>query len=241
MPGFLDKVFGQVRLKFSGLRQKQLWDLTAKTLDLAVAFYSCANVEQPYYGPSPLTDEAVIPLWAEPRIIFGAVLRNLDCLNGILQSRKVWVFYTLGTGQLSNQPIQERALYLTARIKDLGDIWGPGWGIWQESQPGVIRAYEIGGGSIVPWKHDPSLLSDLEGNERLCYWQRTEGDLLKACTHLQNSMPSLNLRIPYFGFRSRIPTAIRFSPARRRSGYSFSTILSGRPVTDLYNSAKAAL
>jgi hypothetical protein len=85
----------------------------------------------------------------------------------------VWVFCTLGTGPLSDQPIQERALYLTARIKDLGDIRAPVCGIWQESQPGVIRAYEIGGGSIVPWKHDPSLHPDLEGNERLCYWQRT--------------------------------------------------------------------
>jgi hypothetical protein len=69
---FLNEVFGQVRLEFSGLRQKYLWDLTAKTLDLAVVFYSRANVEQPYYSPSPLTDEAVISLWVEPQMVFGA-------------------------------------------------------------------------------------------------------------------------------------------------------------------------
>jgi ankyrin repeat protein len=171
---FLGAVFGQESGKLTGLRAEHLWDLTAKTLDIAVAFYSCAHVEQPHYNSFQFTDGEAITLRAEPDMVFGVVLRNLRCLNGLLQSRRVWVFYTSRMGSSSSQPIHERSLYLTTRIKDLGDIWGPAWGLSLGSQPGAIRAYDIGGGSIVPWKHDHSLHPTLKRDERLCHWQKID-------------------------------------------------------------------
>ncbi|KAE8445424.1 hypothetical protein EG329_013437 [Mollisiaceae sp. DMI_Dod_QoI] len=148
-------------------------------LDIAVSLYGCAHIEQPNYRAFELIGNKSIILKTTTDRIFGVGLRNLGCLNGVLRSRKIWVFHTSSTSRSASELNNgTEPLYLSTSIKVLGDLWGPVWGVCHDSQPGVIRAYEIGGGSIIPWKHDPSLHPRLRGNERLCHWHKTVEDSL---------------------------------------------------------------
>jgi hypothetical protein len=99
-----------------------LWSLTAKTLDIAIALFSCAHVEEPYHSARQFSDEQPITLVASPDFFVGVELRSLRCLNGLLRSRRAWVFYSSKMSPALSRSSQKAPLYLTASITDLGDL-----------------------------------------------------------------------------------------------------------------------
>lgn len=88
----------------------------------------------------------------------------LNCLARFLGDRDVLVFERASGGS------PRSALYLSTDIKTFADVWGPVWQVHDPKYPGVIAKYNSGGGSIVPWKHDPTKHPRIRDDERLCHW-----------------------------------------------------------------------
>ena len=88
----------------------------------------------------------------------------LNCLARFLGDRDVLVFERASRGS------PRSALYLSTDIKTFADVWGPVWQVHDPKYPGVIAKYNSGGGSIVPWKHDPTKHPRIRDDERLCHW-----------------------------------------------------------------------
>ena len=93
------------------------------------------------------------------------VSRRLNRLDGFFEGLPVWI---LAMGEVSND------LYLAADIETIADAWGPVWKVVEQSQPDLIVKYNVGGGFIVPWPHNPDIHPKLRSNERLCHWRSND-------------------------------------------------------------------
>lgn len=157
---FLEKTFGRSLLKSEAEASS---DVVPKLIDLGVVSYA--------YGHTVNINKMLVEfirdssgnvmsrIWAE--------LQQFHCLDGLLQARKVWVF--------RSRPTRRERLYLSAKISQLDDLWGPVWA--NSSLPDFegskqFSKYEVGGGSVLPWTHDPWIHPVLDAGERLCHWQK---------------------------------------------------------------------
>lgn len=60
-------------------------------------------------------------------------------------------------------------LYLSTTIDNFADIWGPLWKMKDRGSQDKYVAYIVGGGTILPWQHNP-LQSPKLVDERFCHW-----------------------------------------------------------------------
>jgi hypothetical protein len=88
---------------------------------------------------------------------------STSCMDGFLNRQKVWVFY-------EENLTPDSPLYLSTNIEQLADIWGPVWSISDQLSDSLIRYYDAGSGSIVPWPYDSEIHPELRKDERLCHW-----------------------------------------------------------------------
>lgn len=88
---------------------------------------------------------------------------STSCLNQFLGDRKVWIFHPKDTRV-------ETPLYLSTRIGEFADIWGPVWRVNEDTDKDLVRHYDVLNGCIVPWPYDAEIHPKLAEDERLCHW-----------------------------------------------------------------------
>jgi hypothetical protein len=151
---------------------RMLWRSIVHTLDLATLSYAGAHIEPfdtRYLGisveffsvPAPFVAEFHRDVRATGMINLRR--RSLECLDGFLHGKNVWVFYD----SLSDVGSNDR-LYLVTQIDIFADIWEPLWKDCLVETPAEAYRYRVGGGYIIPWitNDHPKLLS----GEILCHW-----------------------------------------------------------------------
>lgn len=159
------------------------WQCALQVLDLGILTYAGAHVSDIY--ENILASEAKDFLIPEPSLSFSGINKlapatkriqcrrlRLKCLSSFLEDREVWVFDdTMG---LSLPP-----LYLVTDIDNFADVWGPVWRVPDLRRPGRIAKYNVGGGSILPWRVDEKVHPRLKANERLCHW-KSNADYIRS-------------------------------------------------------------
>ena len=71
---------------------------------------------------------------------------QLACLSGLTEFRPIWVLQRL------DQKADDR-FYLSASIENFALVWSAVWKVLQEKEGSAFKQYNVGGGSIVPWKY----------------------------------------------------------------------------------------
>lgn len=107
--------------------------------------------------------------------------RKLECLDGFLDNKEVWVFH----GEQSD-PRRKQPLYLSTLPEDFADIWGPMWKMTDSSDATRILRYDLEHGSIIPLERSlegSGFKANLAMDEELCHWVsdnklRRKGDLM---------------------------------------------------------------
>lgn len=151
------------------------WRGIIELLDLIVISYACVHVDDISEEFSYIKDHRIsLPTesfrWpgspdSLPRLRpVQLQMLPLNCLARFLGDRDVLVFERASGGS------PRSALYLSTDIKTFADVWGPVWQVHDPKYPGGIAKYNSGGGSIVPWKHDPTKHPGIRDDERLCHW-----------------------------------------------------------------------
>ena len=151
----------------------ELVELILQTLDIALIAHMSAHVSH---------DESVLLHSRVPQIslplnsadssdhrVLHFEPHQLACLSGLTGFRPTWVLQRL------DQKADER-FYLSASIENFALIWSPVWKVPLGKEGLTFRQYNVGGGSIVPWKYMLDLHPPLYDNERLCHWTRQEYD-----------------------------------------------------------------
>ena len=142
--------------------------LVVHTLDLAVASYAGAHLsrfDEEYLGeeidtldiPSPFTSRhsSQVPFMKLSRC-------QLQCLDSFHNSQPLWVF--------SSSDWKPRGhLFLSTKIEDFADIWGPLWKVVDTEMNDSYTRYVVGNGSIYKYKPERATPRLLE-NESLCHW-----------------------------------------------------------------------
>ena len=142
--------------------------LVVHTLDLAVASYAGAHLarfHEEYLGeeietldiPSPFTSRH------SSQVPFIKLSRcQLQCLDSFHNSQPLWVF--------SSSDWKPRGhLFLSTKIEDFADIWGPLWKVVDPKMDGSYTRYVVGNGSIYKYKPEKATPRLFE-NESLCHW-----------------------------------------------------------------------
>ena len=142
--------------------------LVVHTLDLAVASYAGAHLgrfDKEYPGEELDTLDILNPFTSRhisqvPSIKLSRC--QLQCLDSFHNSQPLWVF--------SSSDWKPRdQLFLSTKIEDFADIWGPLWKVVDSEKNGSCTRYAVGNGSIYkykPGKATPRLFE----NESLCHW-----------------------------------------------------------------------
>jgi hypothetical protein len=151
----------------------ELMELALQIMDVALTTHMSAHVCQDQSTLLQSTrSELRLPLnGLEPldRPVLVFEQRKLACLSGLTGSRTVWVFHT------SDQTVEE-PLYLSASVEEFALVWGPVWKAALGKDESTFKQYNVGGGSIIPWKYEDGVHPPLKDNERLCHWMRLEDD-----------------------------------------------------------------
>ena len=142
--------------------------LVVHTLDLAVTSYAGAHLgrfDEEYLGEEMDTLDILSPFTSRhssqvPSIKLSRC--HLQCLDSFHNSQPLWVF--------SSSDWKPRGhLFLSTKIEDFADIWGPLWKVVDPEMNGSCNRYAVGNGSIYKYRSvaaTPLLLS----NESLCHW-----------------------------------------------------------------------
>ena len=158
--------------------------LVVHTLDLAVASYAGAHLsrfDEEYLGkeigkldiPSPFTSRhsSQVPCIKMSRC-------QLQCLDSFHNSQPLWVF--------SSSDWKPRGhLFLSTKIEDFADVWGPLWKVVDPEMNGSCTRYIVGNGSIYKYKSVEATPRLLE-NESLCHWI-SNTNLEAGSDHSQNT------------------------------------------------------
>lgn len=137
------------------------WYSLASTIDLAVLVYVSAQLEDLDSCLFETSTEIVTNVPRFPNIV-SLGRYGTSCLNNFLR-QDVWVFHC--QSHAVNAP-----LYLSLRIDEFADFWGPVWQIAQTDTDTSVHSYAAGDGYIVPWLHDMTTHPPLKSEERLCHW-----------------------------------------------------------------------
>ena len=144
-----------------------LWRQAILVLDLAIVSYCGAHVERfdEAFLDEDLNRAKLTASWTYVVDGSDGIMlrrRSLRCLKGFLRSRLAWVFQRQSLWQDDDE------LYLSTRIEDLADIWGPVWSVKANEEAEEILQYKAGLGSIVPLTD--SKTGPLTQDEVLCHW-----------------------------------------------------------------------
>ena len=150
------------------------WRCVCQVLDIGIPAYEGAHVAD-VHGKT-LADKAEAFQFPEPSLSLPgkhSLARTanriqcrrlkLRCLSAFLEDREVWVF-----DDTMEQCVPP--LYLATDIETFADVWGPVWKVADLTRPGSTAKYNVGGGSILPWRFDASIHPKLKAGERLCHW-----------------------------------------------------------------------
>ena len=155
------------------------WRCVLETLDFGILAYEGAHIsrfDQDIFGSNidsfafPERSLSFLPI-AQSRAQEETSVRfwrlRMNCLAGLMDNSDVWVL-----GRVKDPPVQ--ALYLASDLETFADAWGPVWKVEDQSRPGSIVSYNVGGGSIVPCVWDSGTHPNLEAGERLCHWKKND-------------------------------------------------------------------
>ena len=172
------------------------WRCVCQVLDIGILAYEGAHVSD-VHGKT-LADIAEVFQLPEPSLSLPGthnVARTanrihyrrlkLRCLSAFLEDRVVWVF-----DDTMEQFVPP--LYLATDIETFADVWGPVWKVADLTRPRSTAKYNVGGGSILPWRFDASIHPELKAGERLCHWT-SNTDYIRG-----NDPSSPNLSKPCF-------------------------------------------
>ena len=142
--------------------------LVVHTLDLAVASYAGAHLsrfDEEYLGEEIDTLDVLRPFTSRHNSQVPSIKLSrcqLQCLDLFHNSKPLWVF--------SSSDWKPRGhLFLSTKIEDFADIWGPLWKVVDPKKNGLYTRYVVGNGSI--YKYKPAEATPrLFENESLCHW-----------------------------------------------------------------------
>ena len=150
------------------------WRCVCQVLDIGILAYEGAHVAD-VHGKT-LVNKAEAFRFPEPSLSLPGTYSltrtanriqyrrlKLRCLSAFLEDREVWVF-----DDTTEQHIPP--LYLATDIETFADVWGPVWKVADLTRPRSTAKYNVGGGSILPWRFDASIHPELKAGERLCHW-----------------------------------------------------------------------
>ena len=142
--------------------------LVVHTADLAVASYAGAHLDR--FDEQYLREEIdaidVLSPFTSPQNSQVPSIKlsrcQLQCLDSFHDSKSVWVFS-------SSYWEPPGHLFLSTKVEDFADIWGPLWKVNDAEKHNSCTRYVVGNGCIYKWKSQkgtPPLLK----NETLCHW-----------------------------------------------------------------------
>lgn len=143
------------------------WYCVCQTLDLALlSFVGAHNQDFPkFLNSQPESFNIPGPLSQLP-VQITLRPRHFQCMDRLFGGNPIWVFHPRSKATVVDEP-----LYLSANMKSFSHIWGPVWAI---STSGHVRSgvhrYDVGGGSIVPWRHLSKRDPILQEGEIFCHW-----------------------------------------------------------------------
>ena len=150
--------------------------LVVHTVDLAVASYAGAHLsrfDEEYLGEKIDALDVLSPFSSRHSSQVSSIKLSrcqLQCLDSFHNSKPLWVF------SWSEWKPRDR-LFLSTKIEDFADIWGPLWKVIDPETKSCTR-YVVGNGSIYKYKSEEATPRLLE-NESLCHWisnTRSEAD-----------------------------------------------------------------
>ena len=158
--------------------------LVVHTLDLAVASYAGAHLgrfDEEYLGEEIDTLDILGPFTSRHSLQAPSIKLSrcqLRCLDSFHNSQSLWVF--------SSSDWKPRDhLFLSTKIEDFADIWGPLWKVVDPETHGLCNRYAVGNGSI--YKYKPVTATPrLFENESLCHWI-SNSNLEAGSDHSQNT------------------------------------------------------
>ena len=142
--------------------------LVVHTLDLAVASYAGAHLsrfDEEYLGEEIDTLDVLRPFTSRHNSQVPSIKLSrcqLQCLDSFHNSKPLWVFS-------SSNWIPRSHLFLSTKIEDFADIWGPLWKVVDPKANGLYTRYVVGNGSIYKYKPERATPRIFE-NESLCHW-----------------------------------------------------------------------
>ncbi|MCJ1367566.1 hypothetical protein MMC16_006700 [Acarospora aff. strigata] len=154
-----------------------IWRSVSHGLDLAVISYCGAHIEpfdHSYLGYTLTCFDigSTFVRRLEPGPLFQR--QTLNCLNGFLHGKEVWVF---DAQEFPSESAPPRPLYLRTTIEAFASVWGPVWQTVPVENPYKISRYNAGLGFIVPWlralNSEPAPLED----EINCHWTADESHI----------------------------------------------------------------
>ena len=158
-----------------------MWYSVCQTLDLAVLSFVGAHCQDFSKFLEKQSESFNIPgpsFQLPGQITLRS--RHFQCLDGLFGGKPVWVFHPHSKTAVVDEP-----LYLSAKMKSFSHIWGPVWAISKSGHvTSGVQQYDVGGGSILPWrqlnKRDPII----QEGEVFCHWvpyeQGRDGEILNA-------------------------------------------------------------
>lgn len=142
--------------------------LVVHTIDLAVASYAGTHLDrfdEVYLGEEIHAIDVLSPFPSLHHLQVPSIKLSrcqLQCLDSFHDSKPVWVF--------SSSHWEPRGhLFLSTKVEDFADIWGPLWKVFDAENHSSCIRYAVGNGCIYKWKSSkatPPLLK----NETLCHW-----------------------------------------------------------------------
>ena len=158
--------------------------LAVHTLDLAVASYAGAHLgrfDEEYLGEELDKLDILSPFksrHSSQALSIKLSRCQLQCLDAFHNFQPLWVFSS------SDWKSRDR-LFLSTKIEDFADIWGPLWKVVDPEMNGSCIRYYVGNGSI--YKYKPGAATPrLFENESLCHWI-SNSNLEAGSDHSQNT------------------------------------------------------
>ena len=142
--------------------------LVVNTIDLAVASYAGAHLsrfDEEYLGEDIPVIDVLSPFPSLHKLQIPSIKLSrcqLQCLDSFHDSKPVWVFSSSNWGPRGH-------LFLSTKVEDFADIWGPLWKVVDPEVHDSCTRYAVGNGCIYKWKSLKATPHLLE-NETLCHW-----------------------------------------------------------------------
>ena len=142
--------------------------LVVHTADLAVASYAGTHLDrfdEVYLGEKIHAIDVLSPFTSLHNLQVPSIKLSrcqLQCLDSFHDSQPAWVF--------SSSHWEPRGhLFLSTKVEDFADIWGPLWKVFDAENHNSCTRYAVGNGCIYKWKSLKATPPLLE-NETLCHW-----------------------------------------------------------------------